>query len=109
MAVVSKEELIQALSTLIGETPDDTGLSIIENLTDTISDYESKTVDTSEWESKYNELDNSWRKRYKERFLGSADADHETSGEEVKEKQKEDVEKDSTELTFDDLFEKSEP
>lgn len=109
MAVVSKEELIQALSALIGETPDDTGLSIIENVTDTISDYESKTVDTSEWESKYNELDNSWRKRYKERFLSSADAGHETSVEEVKEKQKEDVEKDSTELTFDDLFEKSEP
>lgn len=109
MAVVSKEDLIQALSALIGEAPDDTGLSIIENLTDTISDYESKTVDVSEWENKYNELDNSWRKRYKERFLGSADADHETSGKEVKEEQKEDVKKDNEELTFDDLFEKSEP
>lgn len=109
MAVVSKEELVQALSALIGETPDDTGLSIIENLTDTISDYESKTVDVSEWENKYNELDSSWRKRYKERFLGSTDAEHETTGGEAKKEQEEDVKKDSEELTFDDLFEKSEP
>lgn len=109
MAVVSKEELIQAIASVLGDTPDDTGLAILENVTDTISEYETKVVDVGDWEKKYKELDSSWRQRYTERFMGRSDADHQTSGEEVKEEQVEDVKKDGEELTFDDLFEKSEP
>lgn len=109
MSIVSKEELLQAIAGIVGEVPDDNGLAIIENLTDTISDYETKVVDAGDWENKYNQLDSDWRKRYTERFMGTSDADHFTSPEEAKEDQEEDVKKDGEELTFEDLFEKSEP
>lgn len=109
MAVVSRDELIQAISSVLGETPDDNGLAILENLTDTISDYETKVVDTGDWENKYNELDASWRKRYAERFMSSEDVEHETDPEEIKEEQEEDVKKDGEELTFESLFERAEP
>lgn len=109
MAVLSKEELLQAVSELLGEAPDDNGLAIIENLTDTLTSYEESSVDVSEWETKLSDLDNSWRKRYKERFLSSSDADHSTTPDEVVEDTVEDVKKDGEELTFEDLFEKSEP
>lgn len=109
MAVVSKEELVQAIASVLGDTPDDTGLALLENLTDTISDCETKVVDTGDWENKYNELDTTWRKRYAERFMSSTDADHQTDGGEIKEEQIEDVKKDGETLTFEELFEKSEP
>lgn len=107
--IVSKEELIQAISSMLGETPDDNGLALLENVTDTISDYETKVVDTGDWENKYNELDQSWRKRYAERFMSSEDAEHETEPEEVKEKQEDDVKKDGEDLSFESLFERAEP
>lgn len=99
MAIKSREELLKSLNTLIGDNSTDENLAILEDVTDTLKDYESKTADQTDWKTKYEQNDAEWRKKYRERF---------TSGEEIKEEQEEDVEKDSKPLTFDSLFKERE-
>ena len=65
----------------------------------------NKTDDT-DWKSKYEELDKTWRERYKERFFSELpEAQHTEEISDQIEDQTEDLEKD---LTFEALFEESE-
>ena len=106
MAVVSKDDIMQALSAIVGENDDENVISFLENLTDTLSDYETKTQDTTDWKQKYDELDGSWKKKYRERFFTPEEVVEKI--EEVKEEQTEDVERDSEPQDFDELFESRE-
>lgn len=99
MAIKSREDLLKSLNTLIGDNSTDENLAILEDVTDTLKDYEEKTADQTDWKSKYEQNDADWRKKYKERFL---------SGETIKDEQEEDVIKDSKTLTFDSLFKERE-
>ena len=90
MAVRTRDELITAVNTIIGETPDDNGLSLLEDISDTFASYD----DTEDWKTKYEENDAEWRKRYKERFEGKEVIVEENEDNEPKEKTK-----------FEDLFE----
>lgn len=89
MAVRTRDELITAVNTIIGETPDDNGLSLLEDISDTFASYD----DTEDWKTKYEENDAEWRKRYKERFEGKEVIVEENEDDEPKEKAK-----------FEDLF-----
>ena len=99
MAIKSREDLLKSLNTLIGDNSTDENLAILEDVTDTLKDYEEKTADQTDWKTKYEQNDADWRKKYKERFL---------SGETIKDEQEEDVKKDSKTLTFDSLFKERE-
>lgn len=99
MAIKSREDLLKSLNTLIGDNATDENLAILEDVTDTLEDYEEKTADQTDWKTKYEQNDAEWRKKYKERFL---------SGETIKDEQEEDVKKDSKSLTFDSLFKERE-
>lgn len=99
MAIKSREDLLKSLNTLIGDNPTDENLAILEDVTDTLKDYEEKTADQTDWKTTYEQNDAEWRKKYKERFL---------SGETIKDEQEEDVKKDSKPLTFDSLFKERE-
>lgn len=99
MAIKSREELLKSLNTLIGDNSTDENLAILEDVTDTLKDYEDKTADQTEWKAKYEQNDADWRKKYRDRFM---------SGEKIKEEQEEDVIKDSKTLTFDSLFKERE-
>lgn len=99
MAIKSREDLLKSLNTLIGDNSTDENLAILEDVTDTLKDYEEKTADQTDWKTKYEQNDAEWRKKYKERFL---------SGETIKDEQEEDVKKDSKSLTFDSLFKERE-
>lgn len=99
MAIKSREDLLKSLNTLIGDNSSDENLAILEDVTDTLKDYEEKTADQTDWKTKYEQNDADWRKKYKERFL---------SGETIKDEQEEDVKKDSKTLTFDSLFKERE-
>lgn len=99
MAIKSREDLLKSLNTLIGDNSSDENLAILEDVTDTLKDYEEKTADQTDWKTKYEQNDAEWRKKYKDRFL---------SGEEFKDEQEEDVKKDSKALTFDSLFKERE-
>lgn len=61
-------ELIEAVKTRIGDNPDDDSVAFLEDITDTLTDYDNKTKDNTAWKEKYDELDKSWKQKYIERF-----------------------------------------
>ena len=105
MAVLNKEEFLSRLQERIGEDTSDEAMAFIEDMTDTFNDMETRSNGKSdeEWKTKYEELDKSWREKYKARFFNS-----ETTPADVKEEQEDDVKDDAKEKTYADLFEERE-
>ena len=97
MAIKTRDEIIEAVRKRIGEDTSDEAISLLEDVTDTFADYETKVADKTDWKTKYDEMDASWRKKYMDRFSGKA-------GEKVKEEQEEQTKDDSEPRTFDELF-----
>ena len=72
MAVKTREEIITEVRDRFGEQTDDETITFIEDITDTLSDLETKAKgDGTDWKTKYEENDAEWRKRYTERFYSS--------------------------------------
>lgn len=96
MAIVSKEDLIKRLSEKFGDDNSDEVIQLTEDLSDTLNDFDSRTNDTEDWKTKFEENDNMWRKKYKDRFLESSGNDNESHEQDDDE---------NTSVTFNDLFE----
>ena len=105
MAVLSKEDLLQRLQARLGDDTSDEALQLLEDVTDTYTDFETKKTDgeSDEWKTKYDELDQTWRQRYKERFLNTQAKDEDLLG-----KTKDEPKDNEEEKTYDDLFTESE-
>lgn len=97
MAVKTREEILEAIKSKIGEDTSDDSISLLEDITDTIDDYETRVADKTDWKNKYDELDTTWRRKYIERFSGK-------SGEDIKNEQEGQIKDDSEPRTFDELF-----
>ena len=97
MAVRTREEILEAIRSRIGEDTSDESISLLEDITDTMEDYETRVADKTDWKNKYDELDATWRRKYIERFSGKA-------GEDIKNEQEEQIKDDSEPITFDELF-----
>lgn len=97
MAVKTREEILESFKTMLGENPDDESISFLEDVTDTLDNFEKRANgDGTDWKSKYEENDANWRKKYTERFF---------SGEPNPEPNPEPKpEPDNTPRTFSDLF-----
>lgn len=95
MAVKTKDEIIASLRVKLGDDTSDEVISILEDVSDTFSDYESRISESGDWKEKYEALDSDWRKRYTERFYSNEEAEEPVTIEEVSEKVK----------NFSDLFE----
>lgn len=98
MAVLSVTDLMTRLRDYIGDDNRDETLNILEDITDTVEDMERR-ADNEEWQRRYDDLDRTWRDKYRERFFKT---------EEVVERRN-DVEErrddDETKITYEDLFE----
>lgn len=94
MAIRSQEELRTALNGFLGETPSDEGLTLLEDLEDTLTSLTSDGSAAS-WKQKYEDNDAAWRKRYRERFNGPVEG---ADGGENKNKNEDKP------MTFEDLF-----
>lgn len=92
MAVKNKDEIFEAIKLRVGDKTDDETISFLEDVSDTLTDLETKANgDGEDWKTKYEENDKSWRERYTNRFF-SKEPDPEPDPEpEVKK-------------TFSDLF-----
>lgn len=103
MSVLKKTELMEKLKTIIGDKNDDETLAFIEDVNDTFDDKSKGATSDEDWQKKYDELDNKWREKYKERFFNK-------SGNEEDVKEDEKLIDESTEgeekkpLTFENLF-----
>lgn len=97
MAVKTREEILESLKTRIGENPDDESISFLEDVTDTLNDFEKRANgDGTDWKTKYEENDANWRKKYTERFFSNEP--------EPNPKPEPKPEPDDTPKTFSDLF-----
>lgn len=72
MAVKTREEIITEVKARFEEQTDDETIAFLEDITDTLSDLETKAKgDGTDWKTKYEENDAEWRKKYTERFYSS--------------------------------------
>lgn len=93
MAVRTIEEILESFKTRLGENPDDDSISFLEDVTDTLDDFEKRANgDGTDWKSKYEENDANWRKKYTERFFSDEPEPNPKP------------EPDDTPRTFSDLF-----
>lgn len=97
--IKTKDEILSALKAQIGESMGDDVLTLLEDITDTLTDFETKTKDTTDWKSKYESNDADWRKKYKDRFF-EGEKEEKTEFKLPVEPESEPVK----ETTFDDLF-----
>lgn len=100
MAIRSREELLTSINERFADDTSDEVLALIEDVTDTLSDYDRRIGDSTDWESKYNQLDSEWRERYKARFFDSGEPS--TESEDINILHPEEVEEEKTE--YMDLF-----
>lgn len=98
MAVRTRDEILAAIRSCLGDDTSDDALTIIEDIDDTFKDRETRAGE--DWKSKYDELDAQWRKRYRDRFFQKAD-NKETTPEDDNE---EDAKDESEVKDFDELF-----
>lgn len=74
MAIRTQEELRTALNGILGESPTDDGIALLEDFTDTFTSL-TGNGSAAHWEQKYKDNDAAWRKRYTERFNAPVDGD----------------------------------
>ena len=99
MAILTKAELLAKLKERTSEDMGDDTLKFIEDVTDTLNDFESKAKDTTDWEKKYKENDEQWRKKYKDRFFNAPAKDEKDDSESDG-----DDESKENKLTYENLF-----
>lgn len=96
MAIRTRDEILESLRGVVGESSDDTTIALLEDVTDTLDDLETRANgDGINWQERYEENDREWRNRYTERFFSNEpkpDPDPEPDPEPEKP------------MTFDDLF-----
>ena len=94
MAIKTKAELLELVKERIGDDTSDEALAIIEDVTDTLDDYETRIADSGDWKARYEQNDADWRKKYKERFFAPTEEPEEPDEPEETEEKR----------TFEDLF-----
>lgn len=94
---------MELIKTKFAEDNSDDTIAFIEDVSDTLDDYDNRLSSTTDWEAKYNELDESWKKKYKDRFFSKDEVSNEGS---ASAESLDDVEEENNEpKTYDDLFE----
>lgn len=72
MVVKKKEEIMAAIKAILKDNTSDEALALVEDVSDTL-DQTAKGEDVEavrrEMQQKYDELDKSWRTKYRERFF----------------------------------------
>lgn len=106
MAVLKKDDYMNALKERIGEDTSPESIKFLENMADTYADLEGRIGE--DWKSKYEENDKQWRQKYRDRFF-SGITDETAEPEKAVTSQTEDVKDDgNVDKSFDELFAESE-
>lgn len=71
MSIKTKDELLEAVKTRLGDASDDETLAFLEDFSDTIDSMS----EGAEWQAKYEENDRAWRQKYHDRFFSSDDGE----------------------------------
>lgn len=95
--IKTKDELFEAIKNKFAEDDSEETISLIEDITDTVNDYNTRLSSEVDWKTKYETNDAEWRKKYKERFFNSA-------GNNEDDVPTDDVPEQNKKLRFEDLF-----
>lgn len=100
MAVLKRDDYFARLHERLGDDTSDDAITFLEDMTDTYNEMETRANgDGTDWEKRYHELDEAWKKRYRHRFFNGGDKSI-VDGEIIDEK----TDNDPEEITVDDLF-----
>lgn len=104
---LTKEELIEKFKNYAGEdVTSDAAIELLEDISDSVEVEKEETEGGEDWEAKYKELDESWRKKYAERFSEPGGKEKEPEEEKEEEEETEETEEERAEnVTYEDLFE----
>lgn len=70
MATLNRDEFFKTLADLVGDKSDPESIKALEDMTDTYNALEKGVKgDGVDWEKKFRENDESWRAKYRSRFL----------------------------------------
>jgi hypothetical protein len=118
MAVRTRDELLGSMRSVMGESLGDEALALIEDVTDTLTDYDSRIGEdwkkqyeenNAAWEKKYNDNDTAWRQKYRDRFFGGETPERgATTPAAVIQDNADDLRRESDVKSFDDLFKERE-
>lgn len=97
MAVRTRKEILESLRGRFGDDTTDDDIAILEDITDTFTDFEEKTSDATNWKNKYEENDKAWKKKYSDRFFSKDGDGNDNPGDSGEPE-------DKPMKTFDDLF-----
>lgn len=110
MAKLNREQFLEAIKARIGDDTSDIAMQFVEDMTDTFDGFatDSNSQRISELEQQLNEannardeLDKSWRQRYRDRFFSGVDS--ENLPPEVKDPEPEEPDR-ATTIQVNDLF-----
>lgn len=73
--VLERDELMERIRNRIGDGTSDDDIALLEDVADTYDDLRGRVDSDIDWESRYNELDQTWRQRYIDRFNGKVESD----------------------------------
>lgn len=100
MAIKTREEIMESIRTRFAEDSSDETLSLIEDVSDTLTDFEAKAKgDGKDWKAEAERIDKEWREKYKARFFDGGNPAPEPEPEEPE---------DQKILTYDELFKEGE-
>lgn len=97
MAVVNKDTIMERLRENFNDNDSDDVLGLLEDVTDTLNDYQSRLEENGDWKERYEQNDREWRQKYKDRFFNN---EPEPDPEPEPDKNPEQ----STPTTFEELF-----
>ena len=104
--VKTKDEILSALKEIVGDSTDDKTITFIEDVTDTLTDFEGRV--SEDWKTKFDENDKMWREKYRARFFDGGAPEPITTPASVIRDHEEDVKNESEKLSYDELFENKE-
>ena len=101
MAFLGRDDFFKRIHDRMPNATSDEDISFLEDLTDTYNELENRgNTDAQYWKDKAEEIDKSWREKYKHRFFNGGDRSVPTG------KQTDDNEEyDPSSVGIDDLFE----
>lgn len=71
MAVVNKDTIMERLRENFNGNDSDEVLGLLEDVTDTLNDYQSRLEENGDWKERYEQNDREWRQKYKDRFFNN--------------------------------------
>lgn len=102
MAILNRDDFFNRVNAMIGTDTSDDSMAFIEDMTDTYNDMESRANgDGIDWKARYDELDKSWRDKYKRRFFSTGGYSNYGGAREEEENSESDR---AEKITINDLF-----